>query len=38
VIRSFPATGLLQPVPTESFGEGCIATLCGFMVPGTFTV
>ena len=32
-----PATGLRQPTTTRSFGDGCTATLCGFMLPGMRT-
>ena len=35
--RTRPEIGLRQPIETIRLGDGCTATLCGFMRPGTFT-
>ena len=35
--RTRPEIGLRQPIETIKLGEGCTATLCGFMRPGTST-
>src|SRR6185369_9770377 len=35
--RRFPAIGLRQPTAACSFGEGCTATPCGFILPGMRT-
>ena len=36
-MRNVAVTGLRQPTATRSVGEGCTATLCGFMLPGMRT-
>ena len=36
-IRSTALTGLFQPAATRKDGDGCMATLCGFRLPGIRT-
>ena len=35
--RKVAVTGLRQPTAARSVGDGCTATLCGFMLPGMRT-
>ena len=36
-MRTVAAIGLCQPTAARNVGEGCTATLCGFMLPGIRT-
>ena len=33
-----PEIGLRQAMTVANFGDGCVATLCGFISPGMLTV